>query len=113
MTPIPDVIKQRFLKDPPPARLGSIAADLARLSGLAEAEGSVKTPVFWGILNEVKFFTEWTAAELNFEQQECILGLQRTIAQWREDRIANLKTADLSYQAKIWSENLLSASGLL
>ena len=102
---------ERFMRDSNERRLGGIASDLMRLANCAKSP-SVNEAFFDGILNEVKFFTEWSARDLRFEAQEKILNLQRTLASWA-DRHPSGAFRRIENEARSWSQELLNISGLL
>ena len=101
----------RFMKDPVPARLGAIASDLTRLSGLTKID-LVNEPLFQSVLNEIKFFTEWAAGDLSLDIQEKLLELQRTLAGWTDPPLHD-RPSSVEREAPKWSEEILSMSGLL
>jgi hypothetical protein len=104
-------LQNRFMQDTLPRRLGAVASDLMRLSGLSK-NNPVNQPLFRNVLNEVNFFTEWTAKDLDLGTQEKLLSLQRTIAHWDPAKLLPENQAKISEQAKQWSSKLLGLSGL-
>ena len=106
------VLYARFMKDPVSVRLGGIASDLIRLSGLAKTNPANK-PHFQSVLDETKFFTEWTAADLSIDAQEKILELQRVLVQWDGRLISHEQLSSVQQEAKDWSEKVLLASGMV
>ncbi len=105
------VLYARFMKDPATRRLGGIASDLARLSGLLKAN-SENWELFQNVLNETKFFTEWTAHDLSPDIQEKLLDLQRSLSKWGGGPFSKEQLSLVQREAKKWSEMILSTSGL-
>jgi len=110
-----DRIRERYLADPLPVRLGGLAADLARVSASARhPEGST---IVARMLEESQYFIEWTAAEAEPEIAAELVDLQRMIALWRkawpEAQHSQAQRTLLAVQAKKWSDQVLDYSGLL
>jgi hypothetical protein len=107
--------QERFLRQPLPVRLGSIAADLARVTSLARREpvpSALNT-----MLEESLRFIEWTAASTEPEVAAELVDIQLQIALWRrawpEAQKHRAQRTLLSVQAKKWSDQILGYSGLL
>src|SRR5687768_11908552 len=107
--------RERYLQYPLPVRLGSIAADLARVSSSARHEGG--NPAVNTMLEESLYFIEWTAADTEPEIAAELVDIQRMIALWRkawpEAQKHRTQRTLLSVQAKKWSDQVLAYSGLL
>ncbi len=110
-----DAIRERYLRDQLPIRLGGLAANLSRIKSFAKNEAN-REAVF-GLIEESKFFIEWTAADLELEKAVELIELQIQLALWQRnwtniwnDAEQRLKVAE---QAKSWSEKVLAMSGLL
>ena len=107
--------KQRFLRDPLPRRMGGIAASLARISSSARREsGQARVEE---MMQEVKYYIEWTAAETDPEVAAELVNIQIALALWQSGwketgKLHHPRTI-LSFQAKLWSERVLNLSGLL
>jgi hypothetical protein len=108
-------LRQRFLRDSLPVRLGGLAATLARVSSSArEAENPV---IVSGLMDEARYLIEWTAAEAEPEVAAELVQTQRLLTLWL--RAWNAAHADrhqrvlLAAQAKEWSDKTLQYSGLL
>ena len=112
---IPELRKERFLRDPLPVRLGGIAADLARVSSCAQHEGNSDTVAM--MLEESQWFIEWTAAKAEPEVAAELVDIQVLIALWRrvwpEVQNQRMQRTILAVQAKKWSDQVLDYSGLL
>lgn len=107
--------RQRFLRDPLPRRLGGLAATLGRIS--STARNSTDPAMVQGLLEEAKYYIEWTAAEAEPETAAELVSMQTLITLW--GKIWEIAFAHktqrtlLSVQAKQWSDRTLDLSGLL
>lgn len=108
-------IRERYMRDDLSRRLGGIASNLARVSSFS-SRASSKDAVY-RLVDESKWFIEWTAAEAREEDAEALVALQLELAWLQRDweRIwANPATrAALATHAKYWSNRVLRMSGLL
>lgn len=108
-------LRQRFLRDTLPRRLGGLAATLARLS--SSARESEDQTVVLNLMDEARHLIEWTAAEVAPEIAEELVQTQRILTLWQKAwlvaRPDKTQRILLSAQAKEWSERTLQASGLL
>ncbi len=108
-------IRERFLADPLPIRLGGMAANLARIRSFARND--LNRAAVGTLLEETRRFVDWTATDASAEALAGILDLRAQLMQW-EARItgawddAGART-DLSRWAGEWSDRVLSLSGLL
>jgi hypothetical protein len=112
--PNKEKMRERFMRDPLPRRLGGLAATLGRVSSVAR-KSSDPTNVA-RLMEEAKYMIEWTAAEAEPEIAAELVSMQRLINLWlrawesagqhKEQRIL------LSVQAKHWSDRALDFSGL-
>jgi hypothetical protein len=108
-------LRQRFLRDPLPIRLGGLAATLGRIS--SSARESDNPAIVLDLLDEARHLIEWTAAEAEPEIAAELVQTQRLLTLWHTawpnasaDR--HQRTL-LSVQAKDWSDKTLQSSGLL
>ena len=108
-------VRERFLRDPLPIRLGGLAADLARISSFSDDDRHSNAVL--GLLEESKFFIEWTGPAAPPEVGAELASIQVQLALWqvRWDRLwpdpqARQAMAD---QAALWSRRILDMSGLL
>ena len=107
-------LRERFLRDPLPRRLGGLAATLGRISSSARESSDPLTVT--RLLEEAKYLIEWTAADTEPETAAELISIQRLITLWlrawqdasqhKEQRIL------LSVQAKHWSDRAIDFSGL-
>ena len=109
-------LRQRFLSDPLPVRLGGLSATLGRISSSARASES-PAAVVADLLDEAKHLIEWTAADAEPETAAELVQIQRLIVLWQKgwgtatcDRTQQIL---LSTLAKTWSDKVLEFSGLL
>lgn len=108
-------IRERYLRDGLPVRLGGLAANLARITSLSghAAAGDVVN----SLLNESKFFIEWTAGDADIDTAAELVQLQLLIAawQWNWKRIwpDPAQRQRVAEQARDWSGRVLERSGLL
>ncbi|HKY54584.1 MAG TPA: hypothetical protein VJM08_09775 [Anaerolineales bacterium] len=115
MIPNKEKLRERFLRDPLPRRLGGLAATLGRISSIAR-ETSDPANVS-RLLHEARYFIEWTAAETEPEVAAELVSMQRLITLWLKawDKASQNKEERtlLSVQAKYWSDRALAFSGLV
>ena len=108
-------IRERYMRDAPPLRLGSLASNLARIKSFSEHVGH-KDEVA-RLIEESAFFIEWTAADIDAVQGVALLDLQRTLVGWRRswDSIWENaeRRAEVAAAAANWSTRLLVTAGLL
>lgn len=110
-----ELIKGRYLNEPFNRRLGHLASDLARVSSFLG--NSKNTKAAWDILEESKFFIEWTASEAPLHIQEFFSEIQPKIALWqrhlfnKQDDVEIIK--ELKDITRKWSFQLIEISGLL
>jgi hypothetical protein len=115
MMPNKEKLRDRFLRDPLPRRLGGLAATFGRISSSAR-ESSDPANVA-RLLEEAKYLIEWTAADTEPEIAAELVSMQTLINLWLEawDKASQAKEARLllSVQAKYWSDRAMDFSGLL
>ena len=108
-------IRDRYLRDSLPVRLGGISADLARIASFASLEDNWK--VVQSLLEESEFFIEWTAPEASLEEKAFLVELQIQLAFWHriwtEIYTNSNEREKLSQQASSWSKKVLEMSGLV
>jgi len=110
-----EAIQERYLRDPLPVRLGGLAANLARVESFSDQ--IAHREVVERLLDESKYFIEWTALDADLNLQAELVELQRQLAQWQcgwqdiwDDPI---KRRSVAAQAGVWSQRVLEKSGLL
>ncbi len=109
------VIRERYLRDPLPIRLGGLAADLARVQSFSD--NSNMRDAVAGLLEESRFFIEWTAPDAELEKQVALVELQRQLTRWQRSWVHiwadPTRRVAMAEQAGVWSERVLGMSGLL
>ncbi|CAN5451261.1 hypothetical protein BH20ACI1_BH20ACI1_18280 [soil metagenome] len=108
-------IKQRYLRDSIPVRLGGLAANLARVKSFSK--NSANGQAVFNLFEESKFFIEWTADETEIETKIELVELQLQIAlwqrQWQTIWDDETKRNDIAQTSAEWSKKVLKKSGLL
>ena len=106
-----EIIRERYLKDTIPRRLGALAANLARISSFSKGAENLK--LIKSLLEESEYFIEWTAPEVPIDCQEKLVELQIQLAvcSYRLNRDEN-GLLKFSNEFQKWSEELLELSGL-
>jgi hypothetical protein len=107
-------MRQRFLRDPLPRRLGGLAATFGRIS--SSARRSSESAVVSDLLDEARHLIEWTAGDSEPEVAAELVRMQTLLTLWQkawgtacQDSRQRLL---LSLQAKNWSDQLVDFSGL-
>lgn len=107
--------RSRYLQDSIAVRLGGLAANLARVASFSKHEGNREAVL--STLQESKWFIEWMAGKLDFQQAAELINLQLQIALWqlRSDKNWHDDTwrFELIELSKQWSQRILQMSGLL
>ena len=108
-------IRERYLRDALPVRLGGLAANLRRVQSFSSHDANYE--VVESILDESKYFIEWTAAEAEIEAAAVLVELQIQLACWQRrwatiwaDPVQRNRVAE---QSSAWSKRILDLSGLL
>lgn len=100
-------IKTRFLKNNLAMRLGCIASDLARLKSFSQMPNNQKA--ISDLIEESKFFIEWTAPNTSLDIQEGLVKLQLELSLLNY----SLRRKEITNLADKWSKKILELSGLL
>lgn len=107
-------IRERYLRDALPVRLGGLAANLARVKSFSDHPDH--RDAVESLLEESKFFIEWTVPDAASDVQAELVELQRQLARWQRawatiwaDPVRRVAVAD---QVRAWSERVLEMSGL-
>lgn len=110
-----DHIRERYLREPFNMRLGHLASDLARIATFSE--NSMNRTAIGDILEESKFFIEWTVPGAPFHVQALLSEMQPQLALWQyrilQREEDSLEIEELKRASKTWSKQLLEISGLL
>ena len=108
-------LRERFLRDPLPRRLGGLAATLGRIS--SSARNSTDPNIVSNLLDEAKHLIEWVAAETEPETAAELVRMQTIITLWQgawsETSQSPKQRTLLSVQAKDWSDKAVDFSGLV
>jgi hypothetical protein len=108
-------IRERYLCDGLPVRLGGLAANLSRIKSFSNHDANRQAVE--SMLDESKFFIEWTAAEAEIETAARLVELQLQLALWQRNWGAiwsdSTRRRQMAEQAGIWSKQVLDMSGLL
>ena len=108
-------IRERYLRDEVPTRLGGLAANLSRIKSFANNEKNKS--LVEGLIEESKHFIEWTAQETEIETAAKLVELQVELAVWQIRMNHIWLDADqrkqISEKSHTWSQQVLMASGLL
>ena len=110
-----DTRKERYLRDPLPARLGNLASNLARIKSIATQPNLGEAAK--RVIRESKYFVEWAGKDADLQVQIELVELQRQLAQWQfkwtEIWHDPERRAGIAAQAGAWSQKILERSGLL
>ncbi len=103
------------MRDPLPVRLGGLAANLARIRSFSAHPGH--RDAVESLLDQSKFFIEWTAPEARLEVQVLLVNIQRALVKmlcsWPAVWEDHEKCSAVAEQAGVWSQEVLEVSGLL
>jgi hypothetical protein len=102
-----EIIKKRFLKEDLTKRLGGIASNLARLKSFSQMPNNKKA--ISDLIEESKFFIEWTAPEASLDIQQELINIQRQLALYQYSG----KQKEIVRSADKWAQRILKISGLL
>ncbi len=108
-------IRERYMRDDLPVRLGGLAANLNRIKSFSANEAS--QAVVESLIDESKMFIEWTAAQTEVNTAEKLVELQVQLAlwqlQWKVIWPDPSKRKQVAEQSASWSKQVLELSGLL
>src|ERR1044071_8718652 len=108
-------IRERYMRDDLPVRLGGLAANLSRIKSFSSNEASRDTVS--SLIEESKMFIEWTAAQAEIEVAAKLVELQIQLAlwqlQWQSIWTDPKKRSQVAEQSSTWSKQVLELSGLL
>lgn len=107
---VSEAIRQRFLHDPLPGRLGALAADLARIASFSENPKNQRAVA--SLLEEGKWFCEWAAPEAPLETQAVLADLQLALAVWERWWLNGTPDQTMQTEAQRKSDELLALAGL-
>ena len=108
-------MRERFLSDPLPRRLGGLAATLGHIS--SSARKSSDPAIVSDLLDEARHLIEWTAGETEPEVAAELVRIQILLTVWQKAwETASQNPHErllLSMHAKDWSDRAVDLSGLL
>ncbi len=108
-------LRSRYLQDSIAVRLGGLAANLARIASFSKNKGNQEAVL--ATLQESKWFIEWTAGELSFQEAAELIQLQVQLALWQlqSHQAWHDKSwrSELIAQSQRWSQRVLQISGLI
>ncbi len=108
-------IREGFLLDPFPVRLGELAVSLSSAKSLAGNKDYGKYVRHY--LEESEHYLEWLAPDADPNLQAELAELRQLLATWRENWQATwddpVGRASVAAQAGEWSQKMLERSGLL
>ena len=108
-------IKERYLRDQLPIRLGSLAANLRRITSFSRSVSNQAAVA--ALIDESQYFIEWTAAEADIDSASVLVELQVQLARWQHNGSAIWTNADrrrqMGDEARAWSDRVLALSGLM
>jgi hypothetical protein len=108
-------IRERYLRDDLPIRLGGLAANLGRIKSFSAHDASREAVE--SLIDESKLFIEWTAPEAESHTAAELVGLQVQMARWQHNwsRIWSdpAQRNLMAEQSGAWSKRVLELSGLL
>jgi hypothetical protein len=109
------LIRERYLRDELPVRLGGLAANLSRIKSYANNENN-KAQVE-SLIDESKHFIEWTAQEAEIDTAAKLVELQVELALWHfnldKTWLDMNQRKQISEKSNLWSQEILLISGLL
>jgi hypothetical protein len=107
--------RNRYLRDALPVRLGNLASNLAHVSTFAK--GAANPTAVERLLDESRFFIEWTAAETVVDTAAELVELQIQLSWWYHNLQAvwsnPAQLANITQQTRAWSDRVIDLSGLL
>jgi len=108
-------IQERYLQDALDIRLGGIAANLSRVKSFAAHDANQAAVA--SLLEESKFFIEWTAGEADVDTAAELVELQVQLSLWQRewDKIwqDSAQRRQIATASGKWSQRVLELSGLL
>jgi hypothetical protein len=109
------LIRERYLRDELPVRLGGLAANLSRIKSFINNENN--QALVESLIDESKHFIEWTASEAEIDTAAKLVELQVELALWhfKLDKawLDTNQRKQISEKSNHWSHEILMVSGLL
>lgn len=108
-------VRERYLQDSVPVRLGGLAANLRRIQSFTSHADNRE--VVESLLDESKFFIEWTARETAIDTAAELVELQVQLSRWQRNWpgiwVDAARRQQVAEQSGAWSDRVLALSGLL
>lgn len=108
-------VRERYLQDSVPVRLGGLAANLRRIQSFTSHAGNRE--VVESLLDESKFFIEWTVQDTDIDAAAQLVELQVQLSGWQRNWPAiwvdTTRRLQVAEQSGVWSDRVLVLSGLL
>jgi len=108
-------IRERYLSDDLPIRLGGLAANLSRIKSFVSHDANREA--VGSLIEESKFFIEWTAMAADIDVAAELVEWQIQLARWARKWSTIWDDPELrrevAEQSSTWSKRLLALSGLL
>ncbi|MBI4395169.1 MAG: hypothetical protein HY583_03120 [Candidatus Omnitrophica bacterium] len=108
-------VQKRFLQEDTNMKLGHLASDLSRLASLVEMGNKAQT--IKGVIEESKFFCEWSVRDFELDIQTLLAEIQSFLSQmelqWDFLSHQNEWRESVVHKSKVWSQELLQKSGLI
>jgi hypothetical protein len=108
-------LQARFLRDRHPTRMGNLASNLARIKTQIRKLVSPNTIEY--LMQESKYFIEWTGKEADIDTAVELVELQRQLVRWQKhwDEIweSPEEREKVAERSQYWSDRILELSGLL
>jgi hypothetical protein len=109
------VKRERYLRESIPNRLGELAANLSRIASFCSND--LNCDAVASLVEESKFFIEWTAIDTGIDQAAELVEVQVQLARWQlgwsSIWVNEAKRKTVAEQTKSWSEYILGMSGIL
>ncbi len=106
-------VKERYLQDPLPVRLGNLASNLARIRSFASrpemSEATVK------VMAESRNFIAWTIGDADYKLRVELALLQLQLTEWQAEWAFTPDPArrrQVAEEADEWSKKILEHLGL-
>ncbi len=107
--------RERYLRDDLSIRLGGLAANLRRMKSFAAHAGGANAVA--SLIEESKYFIEWTASDSPIDTAAQLVRLQVELARWQltwaQRWSDSAHREQLGESALAWSDRVLHLSGLL
>ncbi len=108
-------LKELYLRDAIPIRLGNLASSIKRLGFLIHSKKPEQT--IYQLFQECRLFSTWTAPDAGFETRAELEALQRDFDAWQNSfQAANGNEqwrAEIAGACEHWANRILELSGLL